>query len=145
MIQIAFYKGEGTYIDRLIRWGTNTPYSHVELIGPDGKGWSASPREGIVRKKEIDWESGHWDIITVDWKDLEIVSQDVEAHMGKRYDYRSIISNHVFSLIRSNPDRWFCSELIACALGFYQPETFSPGSLYNVLVYINHVQGESRA
>jgi len=145
MTTLAFYKGEGTIIDRIIRWGTNTKYSHVELVGPDGKGWSASPREGLVRKKEINWDSGNWDLLEVDWVSLEQVAADIDRHMGRKYDYKGIFSNHILSLIRSNPDKWFCSELIACALGFPQPETFSPGSLHHVLVYIKHVKGGSHA
>jgi len=43
-IKIAFYKGRGSRIHKIICWWTKSPYSHAELIMPDGKTWiSISP------------------------------------------------------------------------------------------------------
>ena len=43
-IQVAFYKGGGGWLHKVIRWWTKSPYSHAELVMPDGKTWiSISP------------------------------------------------------------------------------------------------------
>ena len=144
-VRLAFYKGKGTWIDKLIRWGTGTPYSHVELIGPDGKGWSASPRERKVRKKAINFDSGNWDIVEVHWKSLTITADRINPMMGRKYDYVGIFLNHVISVMRPRPDKWFCSELIAYSLGLQNPHTFSPGSLYNVEKYMTNFQKVANA
>lgn len=134
--RLAFYKAKGTWVDRLIRWGSSSPYSHVELIGPDGQGWSASPRDGKVRKTEIDFDSGHWDIIELPWKNLDVVADRVNDEMGKKYDWIGVISNHVVRLVRPSRGKWFCSELVAHGLGLDKPHTYSPGSLADTVRYM---------
>ena len=42
-IKIAFYAGEGNYINRIIKWWTKSPYSHAELIMPDNTWIGISP------------------------------------------------------------------------------------------------------
>ena len=127
--RLAFYKAPGTLTDRLIRWGSNSPYSHVEFVRPDGRGLSASIREGCVRVKEIDFTSGHWDVIEVPWQDAELAIDRIMQHDGKAYDTWGVLACHVVSLARSHPDKWFCSELIAYGLGLPNPHLYSPGSL----------------
>lgn len=134
-VRLAFYKAKGTINDRLIRWGTNSPYSHVELIGPDGRGWSSSVREGEVRKKEINF-GDHWDIIELPWMDVNVACDRMDPEMGKSYDYIGIMFSHVLSLSRSHPDKWFCSEIIAFSLGLPDPHLYSPGSLSETVKYL---------
>ena len=52
-MRVAFYKGEGNFFDKLIRWWTKSSYSHCELIFSDGIFFSADPRDGGVRYKNI--------------------------------------------------------------------------------------------
>lgn len=144
-VKLAFYKAPGTLIDKIIRWGTKTKYSHVEFIGPDGKGWSVSPRDTTVRKKDIDFDDGHWDLIEVPWASCELMCNRIEAEMGKKYDWKGIIFNHILSLSRSNPDKWFCSELVAYGLGLEQPEIYSPGSLFNTVNFMTTFQKAGKA
>lgn len=131
-VRLAFYKAPGTLVDKFIRWGSNHEYSHVELIGPDGLGWSASTREGKVRKKKINFDSGNWDIIDMPWKDASVVASRMEPFMGQRYDYIGLFLTHVIALNRSVPNRWICSEIVAMALGLPDAHEFSPGSLANI-------------
>lgn len=139
-VRLAFYKAPGTLNDKVIRWGSNHPYSHVELIGPDGLGWSASAREGEVRKKKINFDSGNWDIITIPWQDTNTVAARMEDLMGLKYDYLGIILTHVVSLNRSHPDKWFCSEIVAMSLGLPDPHEYSPGSLSRTVRYLTTFQ-----
>ena len=76
-IKIAFFKGDKkTLLHRFIRWYTESPYSHAELIMPDGEQWvGISPfltsRVGI-REKRISLESQkqNWDYLTfsLNWR-----------------------------------------------------------------------------
>ena len=44
-IRLAFYKGKGDWVDKLVRWWTKSQYSHVEVVV--GNTWiSSSPRDG---------------------------------------------------------------------------------------------------
>ena len=38
-IRIAFYKNGEGFVHRVVRWYTASPYSHAELIMPDGATW----------------------------------------------------------------------------------------------------------
>ena len=38
-IKVAFYKGTGDLFNKIVRWWTKSPYSHAELILPDGVTW----------------------------------------------------------------------------------------------------------
>ena len=43
-VKVAFYKGPGGFVHKVIRWWTESKYSHAELILPDGITWvSISP------------------------------------------------------------------------------------------------------
>jgi len=136
MVQIAFYKAPGNLVDKTIRWGSNSIYSHVEIIGPDGYGWSSSQRDGGVRSKKIDFESGSWDILDVAWVDARSAVMKVHPHLGKKYDYAAILLSHVLATERHAKGRWICSELVAHCLGLPNPHTLSPGRLYDMLLYM---------
>ena len=44
IIKVAFYKAQGDYINKIVRWWTKSKYSHAELILPDDVTWiSISP------------------------------------------------------------------------------------------------------
>jgi len=139
MAKLAFYKAPGNWQDKLIRWGTMSEYSHVELIGPDGLGWSASVREGTVRRIPIDFWDGNWDVLEVPWADTREIAANMLPEMGKKYDMFGIVASHVLSANRSSQDKWFCSEVIAHCMGFAVPHEFSPGTLYRQCKYINQI------
>lgn len=139
-VSLAFYKAPGNIVDKAIRWGSNHEYSHVELIGSDGLGWSASPREGLVRKKKINFDSGNWDIIDMPWKNGDVVANRMEPLMGQKYDYWGLFLTHIVRTNRSIPDRWICSEIVAMSLGLPDPHEFSPGSLANIVKHYSTFQ-----
>ena len=67
-IKVAFYKGSGDLLNKIVRWWTKSPYSHAELILPDGVTWirigpfSSSKLSAI--KKET-WVPQNWDFVTL--------------------------------------------------------------------------------
>ena len=142
-MKIAFYTGRGKILDRLIRKWTKSKYSHVELI-INNISYSASPRDGWVRKKIIEYEAENW--LIFDLKnifDINIALKFLNQNLGQKYDLRGIIFSQVFNLELHNKNKYFCSELIIEALKksidddkFVILENysyFSPERLYNYL------------
>ena len=145
MITLAFYKGRGSTIwtrlqDWAIRFATRSPYSHVELIvgraefGREEVCLSSSGRDGGVRQTTILLRREHWDL--VDMPDQpDDVADFIRARFGKRYDYIGIVFSQILSLGRHSPDKWFCSEICAAALGMPNAQRMSPQALYDVVTW----------
>lgn len=139
MLTLAFYRGSGTTTDRVIRWVTRSPFSHVEMLERpptwhgsgawQGRAWSASSRDGGVRGKTIVFEQVRWAFLAVPWAP-EGALDVVRAEVGKPYDFAGLIGSQLFNLRRQADGRWFCSELCAHALGFAAPQELSPGGLF---------------
>jgi len=139
-VTLAFYKGrarrfKNRIMDTLIRFGTRSKYSHVELIkgaatlNASFECLSSSGRDGGVRKKTIYMNEAKWDLVTID-APKDAVSK-IEAEIGKPYDYVAIIFSQVFNFGRHDHDKWFCSEICAEALGLPDPHRFSPKTLFD--------------
>ena len=80
-IKIAFYKGEGNYLNSIVRWWTKSIYSHAELVLPDGVTWvGISPflKSKVASRKKLIIDPSEWDFIALDvtqvncWKYLSI-------------------------------------------------------------------------
>lgn len=66
-MKLALYKSTrpglpGLY-NRLVRWWTDSEYSHCELVFSDGMCGSSSWLDGGVRLKRIELDPDHWDVI----------------------------------------------------------------------------------
>ncbi|WP_136635507.1 hypothetical protein [Pseudooceanicola onchidii] len=143
MITLAFYKGRGDGIwQRLQDWGirfaTRSIYSHVELIaglaelGQEAVCLSSSGRDGGVRLARFVLNPDHWDLVALE-DEPEAVADFIRDRFGKRYDYRGILLSQIFALARHDPDKWFCSEICAAALGIPNAQRMSPQALYDVV------------
>jgi hypothetical protein len=144
-LRAAFYKGThaglaGVY-NRLVRWWTRSPYSHVELIFIDSsvKGralaYSASYMDGGVRDKVIDFDPEKWDFIDLPDDLWDQAWEWFMRHEGAAYDLLGNL-HFVFSAVGDDKRKWFCSEAIAAALGMPNPERFDPGTLHAALTYL---------
>ncbi|MGB0960235.1 MAG: hypothetical protein ACPGVK_08290 [Halocynthiibacter sp.] len=135
-VTLAFYKGEGRFYDRLIRWWTKSDYSHVELVAEKEDrifiGWSSSPRDGGVRAKFIKIQPRHWDFIDVPIKNQQWVFANARAlrDLGYRYDWINIFFSQILPFKLQIRNRMICSEFVAECLGFDTPEKHTPQSLY---------------
>lgn len=127
-MQLAFYKDKGNFYDFVVRLFTLSKYSHCELV-IDGISYSSSPRDNGVRSKVIDFNPEHWDIIEVN-ADKQKALDFFNKELGKKYDWRGAIKSVVPFLIKNDPNRWFCSEICAEALGIEDSEYITPVKLY---------------
>jgi hypothetical protein len=147
MITLAFYKGRGDglwfrFQDWAIRFATRSIYSHVEMIsgraelGETSQCWSSSGRDGGVRMANITLKPGHWDLVELADEPDELTDFIQErAFPKKKYDYIGIVLSQILSLGRHNPDKWFCSEICAAALGIPNAQRMSPQSLYDMVTW----------
>jgi hypothetical protein len=132
MITVALYHGPPAKFwlrvaHRIICAVTGSKYSHCEMIDAEGYGWTASYVDGGVRRKQIDFDSSHWDLIELSG-DLATAAEWFEAHKGEGYDVFGLLG-FVLPWRVSDRTRWFCSEAIAEALGWPQSWRVGPQDL----------------
>ena len=143
-VTLAFYKGRGKtrshrFQDAVIRLRTGGKYSHVELIAGHADldahalCLSASGRDDGVREKRIFLKSESWDLVQIDIDPAGPVDF-IKQRIGARYDYTGLLLSQALSLGIHEDLLWFCSEIVAAALGLPKPERFSPQFLFDVLV-----------
>lgn len=135
----AFYRGThaglpGIY-NRLVRWWTRSPYSHVELVFPSGQAASASYMDGGVRLKSIDFDPALWDFVELPAQLAPAAARWFAAHLGDGYDLLGNL-HFVVAPVGDEKDRWFCSEAVAAALGMPDPARFDPGTLHAALKFL---------
>lgn len=132
-VQLWFYKGRGKFFDKIIRWWTGGPYSHVEIV-IDGTAYSADAWNNVVRAKSVnEFNRDNWDR-------FEVVGQNRQERLnmcirlckqlGKQYDWLGILG-FAFGGVQ-DPDRWYCSELCAWLLGI-EGSRMDPNRLFSVV------------
>jgi len=139
-LSLAFYYGQGTAVDRLIRTATRSPFSHVELVADflmvtdhircETRAISSSSRDSGVRIKPIVFCHDKWVVLPLLGWQPDDAWQRAASQLGKPYDYAGILMNFTVPLRRHLRGSWFCSELCGHALGLHEPQTLSPGDLY---------------
>ena len=147
-MKLAMYKGPPSDFSHKVAhlftclW-TRSNYSHVELMLHEsavmnGK-WlcaSSSARDGGVRLKYINLNSGHWDIYDLPNFDRDAYN-NAKAWFyekgGAKYDWFGLLWFVLPVKAFNNPKRYFCSEAIASALGLPKPHKFHPQKLLDEL------------
>lgn len=145
MIYLALYHGHrgGTglkvwvarFTDGLTRILTRGRYSHCEiairLAGQDSEPqyecYSASLRDGGVRRKTMPLPLDKWDLIALPDSVSERLHSLWKETQGQGYDLPGAFGV-VFGL-PENRRRWFCSEWVGAALGLSESWRFSPNDL----------------
>ena len=139
-LYLATYLGRGRWYDGAIRRFTGYDASHVELAWQDGLGWlgfSASPRDGGVRIKGIDFGSGNWRMTALDRPDAARVIARCQQLVdeGAGYDWVGLALSMGFAAGRHHARAWFCSEVVGHALGLPSPHRLSPGHLEEIVIW----------
>lgn len=150
-LTLAFYKGRGhtladRFQDMVIRWATWSAYSHVELIvgqtqhGHETVCLSASGRDNGVRERVILLRPESWDLVELAIPQVHVnrAASFIRGRIGARYDLLGAVTSPWSWLPKmGRSDRWFCSEIIAAALGMEAPEKVSPQLLFEVATWGN--------
>ena len=126
---MAAFAGSGNQAAHLGRM------SHVELI--EGRAeydlpalcLSSSGRDGGVREKLITLRRSHWTLVYLDRDPLGPVDF-IRERIGAKYDYTGVFLAQALGFHLHRPDKWFCSEICADALGLPKPHTWHPQRLF---------------
>ncbi len=137
--KLAFYKAfqpKATLLDKIIAFFSGGLYSHVELVCPDGKCFSISPRENKTRIKRINLNNRTWEVVSIGELDQDIVQKEIEKYKNKTYDYIGAIFS-VLPICFQKEGKVFCSELVTNILRktpeycrFESGCKYSPNELY---------------
>ena len=143
-MQVGFYRGNGEPIFcTLVRWWTRGAYSHAELIHGDYS-YSASFKDGGVRAKPVVRDAGgillqidgypasDWDIFDLVGFDEGAALEWFRAHNGAPYDLLGLLGC-VIRAVGSERGAYYCSESVACSLGFAEAWRLDPSTLAAVL------------
>jgi|TARA_R110001583_G_scaffold7472_21_gene37036 hypothetical protein len=158
-IKIAFYAGEGNYINRIIKWWTKSPYSHAELIMPDNTWIGISPfkTSKIESVEKLVFEPCDWDIIDLEItsEQLSLIKEFFDSTRGCKYDWVGMILSQFLPYHIKRKGKWYCSEWIAYALRIsnvvdwrlikiYDRADLSPAVLHQIVTATKNGQVQSR-
>ena len=148
-ITIAFYKGEGNFVNAIVRWWTKSIYSHAELILPDEITWiSISPsfKSKIMRRHMLEVEYSEWDFIEIEVtpEQRNVILAFFEETEGQGYDWVGMLLSQFLPCKIKHRERWYCSEWIAYALRIacvfdwrkmkmYDRQDLSPVALHDLI------------
>lgn len=139
MVKVAFYKGRSTAWNNfwadLIRWWTDGPYSHVEVITKtDDKGqvysYSAVLKGDAVRGEwRSDMDATGWDFVELDIDPSYVEAWfDDKIKRGCKYDLLGLLG-FVFRRNQYSKDKYFCSEAVADSIGLEEGWRYDPNAL----------------
>ena len=148
-IQIAFYKGEGSFVNRIVRWWTSSPYSHAELVLPDAVTWlGISPflKSKVASREKLLVDYTEWKIVNLEvtQEQLDIIMEFYEFTKGQGYDWIGMLLSQFLPCKIKHKKRWYCSEWIAYALRIacvvdwrnikiYDRKDLSPAALHEIV------------
>lgn len=123
---ILLYRGK-SLISKAIKWQTFGPYSHAAWWMRDGTVIEAWHKGGVTHNDSpATIHTPGTEIDVFDFADPAAISHDIAEQflldqVGKKYDFRPVLSGFTLRLNRNNPDKWFCSELghAAARIGGY--------------------------
>ena len=147
-IQVAFYKGKGNFINSIVRWWTNSIYSHAELVLPDGETWiGISPflKSKVASRQKLLVDYTEWDFLTIEITEeqYEVILDFFEETKGEGYDWVGMLASQFLPCKIKHRKRWYCSEWISYALRIacvfnwrtikiYDRKDLSPAVLYEL-------------
>lgn len=144
-IEVVFYKSNYKWWSRLIKWWTNSKYSHCELYINDTMLVGIS-NEQRVRAKEYKLTNDKWDKIELKAdKKLEFVVNDFfEKTQNCKYDWKAIILSNIFNRRMQSKNKYTCSEWIGELLDLrydiIQPKKYyqlTPQDIWDIFKNIN--------
>jgi hypothetical protein len=151
-IKIAFYKGDGDILNKIVRWWTKSKYSHAELVLPDGATWiGISPllKSKVESREKLIVDNLEWDFIKVKITEeqYQTIIDFFDQTRGCGYDWIGMLLSQFLPFRIKYHNRWYCSEWIAYALRIacvidwkiikiYDRKDLSPGVLYSIVAEI---------
>ena len=148
-VKVAFYKGKGNWKHKMVRWWTESQYSHVELVMPDNFTWiTITPlmSSTVSSRIKTDFDLENWDFVSLDINEdqLQVINDFYGETQGCKYDWWGMILSQFLPFHIKRREKWYCSEWIAYALRIagiidwkiikiYDQTDLSPQRLYNII------------
>lgn len=137
-VQLALYRGPGStpahrvahvvtcavLTLRRMRW---CPYSHAEVV-VDGVCHSSSVRDGGVRSKVVDLDSGRWVVLDLPMVDADAALARFKLREGLGYDWPGAL-RWALPFLRQRPRADYCFEVVAHMMGLPAPSDWTPMDL----------------
>jgi len=114
---ICLYHGTGV-IGSAIRWQTRGPYSHAAYMRRDGTAVEAWHLGGVMQSASpfaLHGEDAQMDLYMVPgltYRQQDAIEDFLSEQVGCKYDWLGVV-RFLSGVNRDNPERWFCSELVA--------------------------------
>lgn len=142
---VGFHRGTSLF-DRLIQWWTRGPFSHSELIFPNGDRHTSLPGVGTGWQPPVVMIDGApavrsgWVVGQIDADD-ERARQWCNDHCFDRYDWSGIFFSQIFPMKSQAGSRYWCTEANVEALQYgyclalrgIDSRLMNPNSLYKLL------------
>ena len=112
----------------IIKLFTLSHWSHVAILDDDGFIYDSTLLSGVRRIHFDEWKThySNLDFTVFPVKDRSKVFEWLQTQVGNKYDALGILS-FVLRKNYEDKDKWFCSEIVAHALGVkYKPWRLSP-------------------
>ncbi len=123
-VYLALYKGKGNWVNSLIRWRSQSIYSHCEII-VDGWMYSSTVGDNGVRCKPQGYLSeADWDIIPIYFTNGECVLKHYSDTKDNPYGWKDLFQTQVFGRRTSDDKGDFCSEWCLSALGIKNASSY---------------------
>ena len=148
-VKVAFYKGKGNWKHKMVRWWTESQYSHVELVMPDNFTWiTITPlmSSTVSSRIKTDFDLENWDFVSLDINEdqLQVINDFYGETQGCKYDWWGMILSQFLPFHIKRREKWYCSEWIAYALRIagiidwkiikiYDQTDISPQRIYNII------------
>lgn len=136
MVFLAMYKGKGLIGNSLIRWWTDSQYSHCE-IGVNEICYSSSLSDGGVRCKAINLKPDNWDLYPIPWARADDVISYYNKTQFQPYGLFDLTMRQIMRLPATDRRGQFCSEWCANALGLPDARDISPAGLLRICLTLN--------
>lgn len=121
MLTVRIYKSKGL-VSNLIKWQTNSEYSHASIVVTDNNGisrlYEAREFKGVLSRLAIDQEDYDEFMVKDITRNQELgIIEFLERQIGKKYDYWLILQFVARNQnTRKASGKWICSELVYAAL-----------------------------
>lgn len=137
---IVFYKDNFKWWSRLIKWWTNSNYSHCEFY--DGEYLIGISNEQKVRMKKQPLNEKKWDIFELNVDIKTTIHNFYIETQGSKYDWLGILLSNIFNFHRHNKDKYTCSEWVSTIidreLNIIVPKNYyqiTPQDIYEILKF----------
>lgn len=136
-VALALYKGKGNWVNSVIRWRSQSIYSHCELI-VDGWMYSSTVHDGGVRcKLQTYLREEDWDIIPIHFTNGEDILLHYVETKDHPYGWKDLAQSQIFGRSTADDKGDFCSEWCAAAIGLSNAATYTPEKLGEVVRWAN--------